>query len=84
MTRTVSIDVTCDIEEGRAVTFGVAQQHRPDLPKPFNAPLQEWVANNFSGELEPGVTVEDAAEMEYVPEGDIIEFRRTRSRGKND
>lgn len=77
MTRTVNIEVTCDSDgEGGIETFGVASEHRPDLPKPFNAQLQEWVRENFEGELEKGETIWEAGEMEYEPNGEIIEFRR--------
>ena len=78
MTRSVSIDVSCDIEEGEEVVFGVTQEHRPDLPEPFNDPLQDWVEGEFEGELELGETIEAAAEMEYEPDGEIVEFRRSK------
>lgn len=76
MARAVNIDVACDSDgEGGLATFGVAIEHRPDLPKPFNEALQEWVRENFEGELVKGETIREAAEMEYEPNGDIIEFR---------
>lgn len=75
--RTVNIDVTCDADgEGGIETFGVATEHRLDLPKPFNERLQQWVQEKFEGEVENGETIESAAEMEYVPNEEIIEFRR--------
>lgn len=76
MTRTVSIDVVCDIEGGEQVIFGVAQEHRPDFPERFDRPLQEWVEETFGGEFESGEVREGYAEMEYEPDGEIIEFRR--------
>lgn len=75
--RTVNIDVTCDADgEGGIETFGVATEHRPDLPKPFDEQLQEWVRKQFEDQLESGETIESAAVMEYVPNGEIIEFRK--------
>lgn len=77
MTRTVNIEVTCDSDgEGGIETFGVASEHRPDLPKPFDEPLQEWVHETFEGELQKGETITEAAEMEYEPNDEIIGFRK--------
>ncbi|WP_336336885.1 hypothetical protein [Haloarcula brevis] len=77
MTRTVNIEVTCDSDgDGGIETFGVASEHRPDLPKPFDAQLQVWVLESFEGELDKGETISEAGEMEYEPNGEIIEFRR--------
>lgn len=77
MARTVNIEVTCDSDgEGGVETFGVASEHRPDLPKPFNEQLQDWVKKNFEGDLEKGETLPEAAEMEYEAGGEIIEFRK--------
>lgn len=77
MSRTVNIEVTCDSDgEGGVETFGVASEHRPDLPKPFNEQLQDWVQEQFEGQLENGETLPNAGEMEYDPHGQIIEFRR--------
>lgn len=79
MTETVNIEVYCDIEEGEEVVFGVASEHRPDLPKPFNDALQEWVTETFGGKLDPGEGIERAGEIEYEPDGEIIEFRQIAS-----
>lgn len=76
-TRTVEIDVVRDSDgEGGFETFGVALEHRPDLPKPFDQPMQKWVKEHFEGELEPGESLERAAVMEYYPNGEIAEFRK--------
>lgn len=74
MTRTVAIEVVCEADGG---VFGITEEHRPDLPKPFDEPLQEWIHKTFAGELEPGESREHTAEMEYEPNGEIIAFRRT-------
>jgi hypothetical protein len=76
MSRVVNIEVYCDEspDEEKEV-YGVASEHRSDLPKPFDEPLQEWVISEFS-ELKVGESIEQAGEMEYEPSGDIIEFRR--------
>lgn len=77
MTRIVNIEVICDSDgEGGIETFGVASEHRADPPKPFDAQLQEWVRENFEGGLKKGETIGEAGEMEYEPNGDIIELRR--------
>ena len=73
MTRTVNIEVYCDTTDGEV--FGVASQHRPDLPKPFDASLQEWVEEAFDS-LGPGEGIEEAGVMEYEPNSEIIEFRQ--------
>lgn len=70
MTRTVKIDVVRDED----VIFGVAQEHRADLPKTFNDPLQEWVVDNFDIERN-GTILKEAAEMEYVPNEEVVGFR---------
>ncbi|WP_338741457.1 hypothetical protein [Haloplanus salilacus] len=76
MARTVNIEVICDSDsEGGIETFGVASEHRPDLPEPFNNSLQEWVRENFENELDKGQTISEAGEMVYEPNGGIIEFR---------
>lgn len=76
MTRTVNIEVYCDnTPEGGVEVFGVASEHRPDLPNPFDEPLQEWVREEFA-HLEVGDALEEAGEMEYEPDGEIVEFRR--------
>jgi hypothetical protein len=77
MTKTVNIEVTCDSDgEGGVETFGVVSEHRSDLPKPFNSQLQEWVQANFEGDLEEGETLWEAGEMEYEPNGSIVDFRK--------
>ncbi|MFC7229251.1 hypothetical protein N0B31_17760 [Salinirubellus salinus] len=77
MTRLVSIDVVCDrAESGGTEVFGVVTEHRPDLPKPFDEELQRWVRSTFSGELEEGQSLSEAAEMEYEPEGEIVDIRK--------
>lgn len=75
MTETVDIEVYCDETDGEREVFAVASEHRPDLPKPFDSQLQEWVQKNFDN-LEVGDSLPEAAEMEYEPNGDIVEFRR--------
>ena len=60
---------------GEEVTFDVARQHRPDLPKPINVPLHYWLDATFEGTLEPGETIEIATEMGYIPADRIIELR---------
>ena len=74
MTRTVAIEIVCEADGS---VFGVAEEHRPDLPKPFDDSLQEWVRETFAGELEPGEHHSEAAEMEYEPDGRIVAFHRT-------
>ncbi|RLM37212.1 MULTISPECIES: hypothetical protein [unclassified Haloarcula] len=77
MSRTVNIEVYCDVgHSDEPEVFGVASEHRADLPKPFDAPLQEWVRENFSG-IEKGDSIPEAGVMEYEPDGEIIEFRKT-------
>ena len=75
MTRTVNIEVYCDTTDGEPDLFGLASEHRPDLPKPFDSALQEWVQGNFT-HLEAGESIQEAGEMEYEPNGEIIEFRK--------
>lgn len=72
-TRIVDIEVYCDNTGGERDLFAVASDHRPDLPKPFNAQLQEWAQKEYS-HLEIGDSIEQAGEMEYEPHGDIVEF----------
>lgn len=74
MSRTVNIEVYCDTTNGEKDLFGVLTEHRPDLPKPVDAPLQEWVSENFQ-DLEPGESLGEAGVLEYEPNGEIIEFR---------
>lgn len=69
MTKTVNIEVYCDDGE----VFGVASEHRSDLPKPFDEQLQEWVQSTFD-ELEVGEELSEAGEMVYNPNGDIVRF----------
>jgi hypothetical protein len=77
MPRTVNIEVYCDFTpEGSTGVFAVASEHRPDLPKPFNAPMQEWARATFA-DLEVGGALEAAGDMEYEPNGGVIGFRRT-------
>jgi hypothetical protein len=77
MTRTVNIEVYCDVgDDGETPeVFGIASEHRPDLPKPFDGLMQEWVTKHFSN-LDIGDSFPKAGEMEYEPNGEIIEFRR--------
>lgn len=75
MTETVNIEVYCDITDGEREVFGVASEHRPDLPKPFDSTLQEWVQENFD-HLDVGESRPEAGEMEFEPDGDIVEFRK--------
>jgi hypothetical protein len=75
MPETVNIEVYCDAGEDGPEPFGVVSQHRPELPKPFDAELQNWVKANFS-HLSKGDSVEQAGEMVYEPNGEIIEFRK--------
>lgn len=75
MTRTVNIEVYCDNSpEGGKDVFGVASEHRPDLPKPFDEPMQKWVNENFN-HLDVGESIESAGELVYEPNGEIVEFR---------
>jgi hypothetical protein len=69
MSKSVNIEVYCDDGE----TYGVASEHRPDLPKPFDEQLQEWVQSTFNN-LEAGDELPNAGEMVYNPNGDIIRF----------
>ncbi len=73
MNESVNIEVYCDTEDGEKVVFGVASEHRPNLPKPFNEPLQNWVRDTF-GHLEVGDELLEAGEMLYVPHDNIIRF----------
>jgi hypothetical protein len=73
MSKSVNIEVYCDIEDGEKVVFGVASEHRPDLPKPFDEQLQNWVQDTF-GYLEIGDELSEAGEMVYIPNDDIIRF----------
>lgn len=76
MSRTVNIEIYCDkAADGSKDVFGVVTEHRPDLPKPFDEPLQNWVRENFE-DINVGDSIEFAGEMEYVPDGEIIEFRK--------
>jgi len=78
MSRTVSIEVVCDSDgDGGTETFGVVSDHRPDLPRPFNERLQSWVELSFEGQLEQGEAIKNAGEMEYEPNGEIIQIRKT-------
>lgn len=72
MTRTVNIEVYA---ETNGEVFGVVSEHRPDLPNPLDKQLQEWVKNNFT-DLEQGENRLEAGELEYEPNGEIIEFRK--------
>ena len=74
MTETVNIEVYCDNTDGERDLFGVYSEHRPNLPNPMDSPLQEWVHENFN-HLEIGDSIEEAGEMEYEPNAEIIEFR---------
>jgi len=51
---------------GEIDVFAVASEHRSDLPKPFDASLQEWVTEQFGGLLEPVEFLGKTADMEYV------------------
>ncbi|WP_135825590.1 hypothetical protein [Halorussus ruber] len=75
MTETANIEVYCDNTDGEQDMFAVVSEHRPDLPKPFESQLQEWVQENFD-HLEVGDSLPEAAKMEYEPNEDIVEFRR--------
>lgn len=74
MTRTVNIEVYCDSREGERDVFAVASEHRADLPKPFDAQLQEWAKEHFS-HLDIGDQIPEAGELIYEPSGDIVEIR---------
>jgi len=73
MTESVNIEVYCDAEDGKKVIFGVASEHRPDFPKPFDKQLQNWVQDTFE-HLEIGDELSEAGEMLYTPNDDIIRF----------
>lgn len=75
MTRTVNIEVYCDTPEGDREVFAVVSEHRPDLPKPFDAQVQAWAQAEFA-ELTVGQSISDAGELEYEPNGDIVEIRK--------
>jgi len=70
-TRTVPVSVIEDsgTEFG---TFGVADVHRPDLPKPLCEPLDAYAVQHVAAG-EP--TGEGVATLEYVPNGDVVEIR---------
>lgn len=70
MTRTVDINVYCEIDE----TFATLTELRPDLPKPFDNQLQDWAEHNFT-DCDPGTVIENAGTFVYEPEGAIIEIR---------
>jgi len=74
MSRTVTIEVFCETTEGEKDLFGLLSEHRPDLPEPFDTPLQEWVKQNFA-DMDPGESNKSAGVMEYEPDGEIIQFR---------
>ena len=77
MTREVNIEVYCDSgPNGGKDIFAVVSDHRPDLPKPFDAPLQEWARENFSN-LEKGESVEEAGKLIYRPDEEIVEYKLT-------
>jgi len=75
MGKKVNIEVYCEIEDGEKSVFGVTSEHRPDFPKPFDKPLQNWVRTNFD-DLEVGAELLEAGEMIYNPNGEIIEFQK--------
>lgn len=72
---TVNIEVYCDATDGEREVFGVVSEHRSDLPKPFDEPLQEWVRTTFDY-LDVGDRLPEAGEMVYEPNNTIIEFRK--------
>ena len=74
MTETTNIEVYCDTTDGERDLFGVVNDHHPDLPKAFDDPLQRWVRENFD-HLEEGDSITEAGELEYEPNGEIVEFR---------
>ena len=74
MTRSVNIEVYCDKPEGEREVFGVVSEHRPDLPKPFDEPVQQWVREHFD-HLEVGDEVLEAGELIYEPNGEIVEIQ---------
>lgn len=78
MTRTVNIEVYCDTPEGDREVFAVVSEHRSDLPKPFNAQVQAWAQAEFD-QLSVGERVPQAGELEYEPNGAIVEIRRYES-----
>ncbi|MDL0135968.1 hypothetical protein PNP85_05560 [Halobacterium salinarum] len=77
MTRTVNIEVYCDVDpDGGRDVFGVLTEHRTDFPNTFDTPLQEWVKKNFD-HLEIGDSIEEAGEMMYEPREEIIDFEKS-------
>lgn len=74
MPQTVNIEVYCSMENGEKDVFAVLSEHRPDLPKPFDKPLQEWAESTYS-HMEPGESIERAGKMVYKSDSDIVEFR---------
>lgn len=72
--RTVNVEVYGDDSHENGV-YGVATEHRPDLPDGLDGAIQEWVSENFEHFID-GDSVFYAAEMEYEPHGDVIGFRK--------
>jgi len=74
MSKNVNIEVYCEEYHEEKDVFGVVSEHNPDLPIPFDAPLQEWVKKTFT-HLEIGDELPEAGTMIYDPYGDIIKFK---------
>lgn len=75
MTRTVNVEVYCDTgANGEKDIFAVAGEHRPDLPKSIDGPLQEWAKANFE-HLEKGDSLKEAGKLVYKPNGEIVEIK---------
>lgn len=72
----VNIEVYAETSGGEREVFAVVSEHRPDLPKPFDAQLQEWARSEFD-ELEPGDSTPEAGVLCYEPHGDIVEMRKS-------
>lgn len=74
MTRTVNVEVYCEMENGEKDIFAVVSDHRPDLPRPFDEQLQSWAQSEYS-HLQPSESLTQAAEMVYEPDGYVVRFR---------
>lgn len=75
---TVNVEVYADADGEEQRVFAVVSEHRPDLPKPFDAELQQWARSNFD-DLHPGDSISGAGELHYEPAGEIVEIRKKRS-----
>lgn len=72
--RTVNIEVYCDRPEGEREVFAVVSDHRSDLPKPLDEPVQAWARKHFE-HLKVGESISEAGTLVYEPNSEIIEIQ---------